>query len=256
MISSLWRQADGGGTRDNAVAFNNFGSGLTLEGAYKVAETYRRASLKIAPNSIEQIGNLGRAMAQYAATPPPPCLCWREAVQAEAENMEFHRWLIVALRRSGQLEKAKLANGRYEQFRGRVFLSLALDYLQRGETEQARAQFSLASTAQLRAGKYAGADLELWPVAKWLPSARDWLVRIPSAGLPAYDRLVLQGYVAYLAGEPKSAARWFGLASDLPVRNGRAALASRPLPGPNWSTRGGERGIHRGPGLSGTIQGG
>jgi protein O-mannosyl-transferase len=210
---ALWRQAMAA-EPDNAVAFNNFGSGLTLAGAYKVAETYRRASLKIAPDSIEQIGNLGRAMAQYGnAAAAVPLL--ERAVQAEAENMEFHRWLIVALRRSGQLEKANLANGRYEQFRGRVFLSLALDYLKRGETEQARAQFSLASAAQVRAGKYTGTDLELWPASKWLPSARDWLVRIPSAGLPAYDRLVLQGYVAFLAGEPKSAARWFGLASDL-----------------------------------------
>ncbi len=198
---------------DNAVAFNNFGSGLALGGFYKQAETYRRAALKIAPNSIEQLGNLGRAMAQHGnAGAAVPLL--ERAVQADPEDTEHHRWLIVALRRSGQLAKADQASSRYEQYRGRVFLALALEYLKHGDTEQARAQFSLAKSAQLRAERFSGGKLELWPATKWLPSARDWLVRIPSNEMSAYDRLMLQGYIAYLAGEPNSAARWFGLATD------------------------------------------
>ncbi len=207
--SALWTQAMAV-EPDSEVAFNNFGSALTLAGEHKASETYRRAALKIAPDSVEQIGNLGKSMARYGNAAGAAVLLER-AIHLDPLDMENHRWLAIALRRAGRLADADAATGRYEQIRGRAFLGTGLTYLKQGETDLAKAQFSSASTALLRARRFAKSDRELVPAARWLPSARDWLVRIPTTVLSGDDRTMLQGYISYLAGDVGSAARWFGI---------------------------------------------
>ena len=197
---------------DGEVAFNNFGSALSVVGDYKVAETYLRAALKIS-HSVEQYGNLGKFLARYG-DPELARPFLERAIQADPSQVENHRWLVLALRREGKIELADAANARYEQLRGRLFLVKGLDYLYEGDTDRARGQLSSAASALLRAQKFTKSNLELLPAVKWLTSARDRLVRLPSAVIAPDDRVMLQAYLSYLAGDVSSAARFFGSVAD------------------------------------------
>jgi protein O-mannosyl-transferase len=219
--TSLWTQAMLVET-DSAVAFNNFGSALTGTGQDKAAENYLRASLKIS-HSVEQTGNVGRFLARYG-DPEAAVPYLERAIKADPSQVENHRWLVYALLRAKKADMADLANGRYEQVRGRIFLLAGLDYLENGDAEDARMQFSLALTALIRARKFSHVGLDLLPSTKWLPFARDWLLRLPAHASSVEDRRLIQGYLSYLAGDISSAARLFG-----------AAAAHQPqLAEPHW----------------------
>jgi Flp pilus assembly protein TadD len=66
----------------------------------------------------------------------------------------------------------------------------------------------------VRARKFLGGEVELSPAAVWLNNARNWFIRLPAVPSSAQDRVLIQGYLSYLAGDPSSAARWFGVAAE------------------------------------------
>src|SRR5262249_35648595 len=159
-----------------------------------------RAALKVSPNSNEQLGNLGKALARRGDEKLAiPML--ELAVERNAMDAELHRWLIYAYRKADRLSDADRTLARYEVLRGRVFLEAGLAYLRLGEVELAKGQLSLAFSALVRAKKASGLDLELRPASEWLANAREAFLRLPAMPKPTLERSLTQSYLTYLAGD-------------------------------------------------------